>query len=118
MEVALIDQILRCSYLSIACVALTLLSKSFSNLIITTIKLSETRRVDIAMEDRFALFKVLVPLCAISQSFLFRLDKCMRCKSEFLNALSILKEMNCTGSLRSSVLQATSLLGDFDDKLI
>lgn len=46
---------------------------------------------------------------------LFRLDKCLRCKSEFLNALSILKEMNCTGSLRLSVLQATSLLGDFDD---
>ncbi len=44
----------------------------------------------------------------------FRLDKCMRCKSEFLNALSILKEMNCTGSLRSAVLQATNLLRDFE----
>ena len=40
------------SYLRIACTTITLLSKSFSSLIITTINLSESRRIDVALEDR------------------------------------------------------------------
>ncbi|KAI8897386.1 con80 domain of katanin-domain-containing protein [Globomyces pollinis-pini] len=81
-------------YIVIACQTITLLCKSFSNLILSTLSIAENRNsVDLNLQER--------------------VNKCTLCRDEFVNSKSILVEMNTKGSLSLIVQETISELAVF-----